>query len=74
MFSYPKLKLMVYVAETVLGIVLLGISWYSFQQSVYSVNPFVIIVPAIILLAVGCLCILFGVETYFLKDDPDIWR
>lgn len=74
MFSYKNLKLMIYAGETMLGFILATISIYMWQLSSNCSDPFTFIIPAIIILLVGLICILFGVETYFLRDDPDIWR
>ncbi len=74
MFSYRNLKLMIYIGEALLGLVLIGISAYLWKIQEISNDPLTLIIPAIIILLVGVFCVLFGVETYFFKDDPDIWR
>lgn len=72
--SYHELKKLIYVGETALGVVFIVASIYQLQISAVAMNPISHVATALILLVVGIGCVFFGVETYLLREDPDIWR
>ena len=73
-FRYQDLKVAIYILQTLLGFVLLSASVTLFSTTAAAVDPLCYIIPAIVLTVVGVGCVFFGVETYLLRDDPDIWR
>lgn len=74
MFKYYELKELIYLGQTALGVILVLLSFYQVHLSGFDSAPFLYLVTALILFAVGVGCIFFGVETYLLRDDPDILR
>ncbi|MBY0357183.1 MAG: hypothetical protein K2W82_04210 [Candidatus Obscuribacterales bacterium] len=70
MFSYRELKKMVYIVETLLGVILYVVG-ATFMSARWHVFDWLL---GVILCAVGIVSVLFGITTYFLRNDPDIWR
>lgn len=73
-FSYHELKKVLYLVQSLVGIVLIVYSAILFSTSAEHVEPICYLIPAGVLAVVGVFCLFFGVETYLLRDDPDIWR
>ncbi len=72
MFSYSDLKRALYAFECLLGVLLL---WLAFQLALTpSEDAIVYLLPSAILGAVGWACVMFALEAYWFRDDPDIWR
>jgi len=71
---YYELKELIYAGQTVLGIILVLVSFYQLYLSASASAPLLNLLTALILAVVGGGCIFFGIETYLLRDDPDIWR
>lgn len=74
MLSYHELKKFIYIGLTALGVLFLVFSWHCFNVARAGSGDFSEGLTALILLVVGSGCLLFGIETYLLQDDPDIWR
>jgi uncharacterized membrane protein len=74
MFSYHEIKKVLYIFQSLLGVILFIIGLYSFQQTTISDNPISHVVTGIVLLVVGFILVFFGVETYLIRDDQDVWR
>ena len=72
-FSNRDLLMALYCSITILGLLLLGFAWYVWRQSETAAEPFSYWVAAIVLFVVGIVMIIFGVETYIERDDPDVW-
>lgn len=72
--SYHDLKKFLYIGLTAMGILLLGASWHCINIARTTLDSPSQEITAVILLAVGSACILFGFESYLLREDPDIWR
>jgi hypothetical protein len=72
-FSYHDYKEALYVLQTLFGFLFVFMAFLLNTTAPAGLEVFHI-VPAIILVIVGIGCIFFGVETYLLRDDPDIWR
>ncbi len=72
--SYHDLKVALYCSMTVLGAVLMAFAAYMFRRGQSDLDPFTYTLPAIILAMVGFFCLVFGIETYLLRDDPEIWQ
>jgi hypothetical protein len=70
--STRDLKTLVYGAETIFGILifLLGVRCLF----LFGADPLGNGISGLVLLLVGIGLIIFGVETYLLRDDPDIFR
>lgn len=74
MFSYRNLKEALYVMHVLLGVSLIIAAVVLFNTTASATEPICYILPGIVLVIVGVGCVFFGVETYLLRDDPDIWR
>lgn len=72
--SYQDIKGTLYVVLTAVGVLFLLAAFYFFQLMPASVDPLTYGIPGVILLVVGGASTFFGIETYLLRDDPDIWR
>lgn len=73
-FTYHDIKEALYVLQTLLGLVLIVVSVNLLNTTAAAIHPICHIVPAVTLMSVGIVCVFFGVGTYLLRDDPDIWR
>ena len=73
-FSKHDVLLALYCFISFLGVVLIGFAWYCWRQAQTAEEPISFWLAAIILLIVGAALILFGLETYVFRDDPDVWR
>ena len=74
MFTYRDLKWALYIMQVLLGGSLIIASAVLFNTTALATEPICYIVPGAIMMIVGISCLFFGVETYLLRDDPDIWR
>lgn len=68
------LKEALYIVQTILGFLAIGLSLIVLQSCGNQTEPICSIISGVILFAVGVFAIFFGLETYLLKDDADIWR
>ena len=73
-FSNRDILTVFYSFITILGLILLAFSWYLWKQSQAAAEPVSFWLAAIILLVMGIVLIMFGIETYIFRDDPDVWR
>jgi hypothetical protein len=73
-FSIHDIKAALYVLQTLIGIFLLGLSICLFQTAGSQLEPISQLVCAVVIFAVGACSTFFGIETFLLRDDPDIWR
>jgi len=74
MLSYRNLKEAVYIMLVLLGVMLIIAAVVLFNTTSFATEPICYILPGTIVMIVGIICVFFGVETYLLRDDPDIWR
>ncbi|MDZ4837649.1 MAG: hypothetical protein SGJ27_28010 [Candidatus Melainabacteria bacterium] len=72
--SYPELKRILYIGQTVLGLIFLAISWFQFHVVVDDAESVLNFIVAITLLTAGFLCVLFGLDALILRDESDIWQ
>ena len=72
--SYQQLKKTIYISLSVLGFVFLLCGFIFDQLRASCPEPISMDIAATDLALVGILCLCFGCTTYFLRDDPDIWR
>lgn len=72
--SYPELKKILYIGQTVLGFLFLSLAWYQFQFSFNNPDSALNFITALILVTAGFLCVLFGLDAYLLRDEPDVWK
>ena len=72
--SYTDLKKILYVMGAVCGLVMIVFSVYLLGIARAAADPLGYYIPALILFVVGIGCVFFGVETYILRNEPDIWR
>ncbi len=73
-FSYRDVLMVLYCGIAILGVVFLGFSWYCWKLSIMAEEPVSYWIASIVLLIVGIALIMFGLETYIFRDDPDVWR
>ncbi len=72
--TYSEIKRILYISQTVLGLVFLAVSWYQYQVAVNDSEAVLNFIVAITLLTAGFLCVLFGLDALLLRDETDIWR
>jgi len=72
-FSLHNLKLSLYVLETLFGVVLLVLAYLSLKLALTSSEGLFYVIPGLVLFSMGVACLMFGIEAYILRDDPDIW-
>lgn len=71
---YYELKEMVYFGQTVLGVLLIIAAICEVLLVPAGSIPGINMIVGLILFITGGACIMFGIETYLLRDDPDVWR
>lgn len=72
MFSYSELKKALYSLEGALGIFFL---WLAYRAATTATDHVLFeLVVSLILAAVGWTCLIFAIEAFCFRDDPDIWR
>jgi hypothetical protein len=74
MITIHDLKEAMYIVQTVLGFLCLGLALFLLQSGGSLIDSICSIMSGLILMVVGIFAIFFGLETYLLRDDPDIWR
>ncbi|MBY0548937.1 MAG: hypothetical protein K2W95_16820 [Candidatus Obscuribacterales bacterium] len=74
MFSIFELKKLIYIIETALGVIAAAVAVNLFCSAHSSPAPALLIVPAGVLFVVSIGTILFGLVTYLIRDDEDVWR
>jgi uncharacterized membrane protein len=72
--SYPELKRILYILQTLLGFVLLAISRSQFHAPVNESEAVVNFIVSLVLFTAGCLCIVFGLDAFLLRGEPEIWK
>jgi uncharacterized membrane protein len=72
--SYHDIKKALYLIMTMVGLFFIGLSVYLFNTCGAEMEPASYILTAMVTFVVGIICVLFGVDTYLLRDEPDIWR
>ena len=72
--SYIDLKKLIYIGETVLGVLLLVLALHQLHLASVSADPLSNAITAAILFAVSTACLVFGIDTFILREDPDVWR
>ncbi len=73
-FGFQHLKKIIILFLPLFGLFVIVISTMWMNRVDTAVEPLTYLVPAVILFIVGLGCVFFGLETYLLRDDPDIWR
>ncbi len=73
MITIHDLKEFLYVVQTILGFLCVGMA-LLLLQSCGQPDSISSIVSGLILLLVGIFALFFGLETFLLRDDADIWR
>ncbi len=73
-FNYAEIKLLLYRFQGMLGLIMIFGSWRFMNESSDAIEPVTYWFPGVILLVMGTICTLMALETYFLRDDPDVWR
>jgi ammonia channel protein AmtB len=73
LFNYRELKKLLYIAQTLLGVVFIVLAWFQFNVSMNAAEGVLNFIVAITLLVAGLLCVLFGLDAYLLRGEADIW-
>ncbi len=73
MFSCRTLKKLLYVFETVFGLLVCIFAVHMVKTAEPSVSSIVYELPGAIMFLAGLGCILLGVDTFMLREDPEIW-
>lgn len=72
MFSYTELKKALYSLQGALGVFLL---WLAYRAATTPTEHVLFeLLLSVILAGVGWACVMFAIESFFFRDDPDIWR
>ncbi len=74
MVNYRELRKLLYCLQAAMGCLFLVLAWHLLCEARVAVDALSLIVSGAILSIVGSACIVFGLDTYLLRDDPDIWR
>ncbi|PWT98649.1 MAG: hypothetical protein C5B53_06485 [Candidatus Melainabacteria bacterium] len=72
-FSLHDLKESLYILETLFGVILLVLAYLSLKLAWTGPDGLFYVVPGLVLFCMGIACLLFGIESVILRDDPDIW-
>lgn len=67
--AWTELKFILYIWMTAFSAVLLVLC-FNLSRSTSLPDT----ISAVTLLVTGCILLIFGVLTYVLREDPDIWR
>ncbi len=73
-FSNRDILTIFYCAIAISGLILLAFAWYIWKQSETAAEPISYWLAAIVLAIVGVVLIMFAIETFLFRDDPDVWR
>jgi hypothetical protein len=73
-FSLHNLKESIYIFQGFFGIVLLMLAYTTLRLASNASDGLFYVIPGIVLLGTGVVCLLFAVEPFLLRDDPDIWE
>jgi hypothetical protein len=72
--SMHDLKEAMYIVQTMFGFILLALGIHTLQMGKSSGDFATALITGVVLAIVGVGCLFFGLETYILKDEEDIWR
>jgi hypothetical protein len=72
-FSLLELKESLYVIETLFGVFLLVLAYSTLRMAFNTCDCLYYLIPGLALLVVSGACIMFGIEAFILRDDPEIW-
>lgn len=72
--SYPDLKLVLYTFLVAMGLAFLWAAFHFFMLFPVDPDPIGCLSAALAFLLTGSLCLIFGLDTWILHDDPDVWR
>jgi hypothetical protein len=73
-FNYSDPKQALYLGQTLIGVLIISLSSYWLTLTTDATTNLILALPAAFLILVGLACVFFGAETYFFKEDPEIWR
>ena len=71
--STKDLKEALYVGETLFGIFLLALAVFAVRSALEGNDALYNLIPALALVLAGLICIIFGIATFCLRNDPEIW-
>ena len=72
--SIKDIKKILYCFQTILGVLLLCLSMWVLRQAFADSDPLRYLIPVIVLAIVGTDCILYGIETFVRRNEPETWR
>lgn len=73
-FRYRELKKVLYIGQTLLGLLFLALGWFQLEASLNVAEGILNFIVSMTLLAAGFLCVLFGLDAYLLRGETDIWN
>jgi len=73
-FSLEDLKEALYISETIFGLFLLVLAFFVLKSALASCESLYYLIPALGIFLAGIACLVFGIGTYIVRDDPDVWR
>lgn len=71
--SYHDIKEAVYIWMTLLGAFFVILACIIFQSAHGLAAPVGFLLTAAVLFLAGLLCIFFGLVTFLIRDDPEVW-
>lgn len=74
MDGYKTLKKYIFICEGLMGVLLIWLAWQSARTADIACHSFFNQIPSMILLIMGIVCLMFGLDAMLLRDDPDVWR
>ncbi len=73
LITYSDLKKALYLLQTIVGFILIAAAIFLFDSPVVVESVTHFISGAIVFVS-GVTCVIFGIESILLRDDPDILR
>lgn len=74
MEGYRTLKKCIFIFETLMGVLFLFLAMEMGKAADLVCHSIFCQIPSAILVIVGIVAIMFGLEAMLLQEDPDVWR
>ncbi len=74
LYPHQSLEWLVYWSITLLGAFLMIAAFPVMDLAAPNADPIVFALPALIMVLVGFACVFFGVVTFVLRDDSQLWQ
>jgi len=74
MEGYKTLKKCIFIFETLMGVLFLFLAGEMSKAAELTCPSIFCQIPSAILVIVGFVAIIFGLDAMLLQEDPDVWR